>query len=164
MGIIGSLRGLLSGSGKTAQPVLLEEGESELDRVVACTVRGGGRAWVGGDLVLTDRRVLFTPLNVNDVAALLSYGLRRVGAPAGAAAVVGFIARKVAREAAEVSGVVRVAPGRAPGLFNPPTAVFQLDDGRQLEFGILASRTSPNSSTGNVVARDRFLAEVQSQL
>ena len=69
--------------------------ERELTGVVACTVKAGGRPWVGGDLVLTDHRLLFTPLNVKDVAALLSYGLKKAGAPGAPITAVGWVAGQV---------------------------------------------------------------------
>jgi hypothetical protein len=164
MGLFDSLKNVLSGSGTTTEPVELEPGEHEVTRVVACTVKGAGRAWVGGDLVLTDRRLLFTPLNVQDVAALLTYGLKKAGAPAQAGLVVGWMAAQAKQQAVSASLIGAVEPTRSAGLLNPPTMTVHLNDGSSLEFGVLHSRRSINTSHDNVLTRDSFIDAVRGQI
>jgi len=79
MGLFDSFMKTVGGAGKAAQPVSFEPGEVEVGRVVGCTLEGGS-SWFGGDLVLTDRRLIFTPLEVRYVADLLQYGLKKVDA------------------------------------------------------------------------------------
>lgn len=163
MGILDNISGLLGGSGKGAVPITLDDGEVEVARVVACTVKGAGRPWVGGDLVLTNRRLLFSPLETKDVAALLSYGLKKVGAPAGSTAV-GWIQKEIAAAATDVSSMASAAAYRPAALLNPPTITVGLRDGRNLEFGILASRMSPSASKSNEAKRDEFLRLLQTSI
>lgn len=162
MGLLDNLTHLLSGRGKSPAPVTLEDGEEEISRVAACTVKGGGRPWVGGDLVLTNRRVLFAPLDVTDAAALLSYGLKKAGAPSDAIALVGWIASQVRPETLERSEVLAASAGRSAGVLNPPTLTVHRADGTNLEFGILASRMSPNLAKANESVRDEYLAVLAS--
>lgn len=161
MGLMENLSGLIGGRGKSVTPVALEAGEKEVARAVACTLKGGGRAWVGGDLVVTNRRVLFAPLDVKDVAALLSYGLKKAGAPGGATGVVGWIGGQVEPSSTDVSDIVSATRGRSAGLLNPPTVTVHLRDGTNLEFGILSGRMSPNVAKSNEQRRDEVLHLLQ---
>ena len=161
MGLLDNVKGLLGGSGKTTEPILLEAGENEQARTVACTVKGSGLPWVGGDLVLTDRRLLFTPLNVKDVAPLLSYGLKAAGVPSVAVALVGRVQSQIRPGATELAEVTSVTSGRSAGLLHPPTLLVNRADGESIEFGVLASRTTPNFSGANERARDDFLAQLE---
>lgn len=161
MGIFDNIKGLAGGSGKSVQPMTLADGEHELTRVVACTVKGGGRPWVGGDLVLTNHRLLFTPLNVKDVAALLSYGLKKAGAPGAPIAVVGWVAGQVMPGSVDADEIASASAGRSGALLNPPTIKVNLRSGGTLEFGMLAGRMSPNGAKANELVRDQFLRRIQ---
>jgi len=161
MGIFDNIKGVAGGSSKGVQPITLAYGERELARVVACTVKGGGRPWVGGDLVLTDHRLLFTPLNVKDVAALLSYGLKKAGAPGAVIAVVGWAAGQVMPGTVDADEIASASVGRSGALLNPPTIKVNLLSGGTLEFGILAARMSFNGAAANEVARDKFLRRIE---
>lgn len=133
-------------------------------RVFACAVKGSGRPWVGGDLVLTNRRLIFSPLNVKDVAAVLSYGSQKFGAPSSATTVVGWINGQAKSEVANLSNVVMVVANRSASLLNPPTIIVSLSDSRALEFGVLDQRMSLNGSKSNERVRDELLHRVQSAL
>ena len=161
MGVLDNIKGLLGGSGKTTEPPVLQDGENEQALTIACTVKGSGKPWVGGDLVLTDLRLLFTPLNVKDVAPLLSYGLKKAGAPSAATALVGWAQSQIRPGATELDQVTAVTSGRSAGLLHPPTLLVQRADGERIEFGVLASRTAPNISRANERARDVFMAQLE---
>jgi hypothetical protein len=160
MGLFDNIGNLLRGSGKTTEPVTLEAGEVERARVPGCTVKGNGFAWVGGDLVLTNQRLLFTPLNTKDVSTLLSFGLTKAGA-GRAVAVVGWFQGQIQQQASRLSAIASVRANREPSLLHPPTMVVQLTDGRALEFGVVATRLSPNAAAANAQARDSFIAAMQ---
>jgi hypothetical protein len=164
MGLLDSLKGVLGGSGKHTLPVTLDPGEQELDRVVGCTVKGNGASWVGGDLVLTNQRLLFTPLNINDAASLLTYGLTKTGAPGQAAAVVGWMQKQAVQQPVGLDAISEIRAGRGASLLHPPSLVVTLSTGTGLEFGVLATRTSFNGSSANTAARDGFVSKVRSLL
>lgn len=156
MGTFDHLRGLFSGSGRTTVPISLPSGEAELHRCVAC-VLFGGMSKVGGDLVITNRRILFTPLNTRDVAGLLRAGLKAADAPTGASTVVGWLQGQVDRSASSIAEVTAVGSGGDGDWVRPPSIVFQCSDGSRHEFGILATRTSRTGSRQNRVVRDSLL-------
>src|SRR3954453_21957382 len=109
MGILDSFAGIFSGSGKTALALQLEPGEIEVTRAVASIHPGTIRS-VGGDLVLTNRRLVFTPLNVKDVTAVLSWGLGKAGAPDAAVTLVDQVGKLVDTQTfAATSGFADVA-------------------------------------------------------
>lgn len=163
MGILESLKGVLSGSGKSAEPITFEPGETEIARTVGCTLKGG-KPWVGGDLVLTDKRLLFTPLNTADVAVLLQYGLKKAGAPGSAVTAVGWVQGQIQQIPTDLAAISNVTIGRQADAFHPPAFAVHLADGQTLEFGVLKSRLSPNGSGGNNTARDQFVSQLQSRL
>lgn len=164
MGVLQNVMGLLQGSGKCAEPVHFDPGEVEIARVVGCTVRAGGKPWVGGDLILTNQRLLFAPLNTKDVGALVRYGLK-VSGVTGAGAVIGWMQKQIRHEATGLAGIASVSASRSGGhLIHPPAMVVELTDGKRLEFGVLNSRLSPTRAQANVAVRDAFVSRVQTVL
>jgi hypothetical protein len=162
MGLLDNIGNLLQGSGKRAMPYELLPGEREQYRTPGSVV-SGGLSTVGGDIVVTNQRLLFAPLNVTDVAALLGAGLERAGAPQQGTAVVGWLADRVSN-AAVACLVVSIENGRNRSLLSPPTVVIAGSDGRSFELGVTASRLSPNVSQENDEARARLIAAVKSHL
>ena len=162
MGILGNLGNLLQGSGRQTEPVQLLPDERELFRTAGAVLVAGSSA-VGGDIVVTNQRLLFTPLNVADVAVLLGFGLQRAGAPKAATALIGHVSDYVSK-AATATDVVAIRDGREASLLSPPSVVIVSATGRELEFGVTASRRSLNVSPANEQARRQLVSLVQTQL
>jgi hypothetical protein len=161
------LRDLLSGSGTRTRPLVLLKGESEVLRVVA-TAQPGTLTSVGGDLVLTTKRLIFTPLETKDVVEVLTWGLEKAGAPGVVTGLPGRLGELVREQQLGGSGGLRgisaVTAGSPPGVLRPPTLLVQATDGTTTDIGVLAGRRSPNWSKDNVPPRDRMLAAVQGAL
>ncbi len=159
--------GLLGGSGTRTVPVALQPGETEMAREVA-SLRPGELSSVGGDLVVTNRRVVFTPLDTRDVVQVLTWALGKAGAPGPLAGIPGQLGKLMGPEQpggpAGLEGIGGVAVGSAPSILRPPTLLIVDLQGRTTEIGILASRRSPNPSRQNAVARDRILEVIRRQL
>jgi len=157
------LDSLFSGDGKRPLPIELAPGETERLRVVASKHPGG--ASVGGDLVLTERRLVFTPLNVHGAVEALTWGLGKAGAPdviAGIPAKLGgLVGNPVATELAAIATVER---GNDASMFKPPTIVVTGHNGARTEIGLLRSRGAFNGLRANNVARDRMLAAIREAL
>jgi hypothetical protein len=159
MGVLDNLGGLLSGSGRTTVPVPALPNEVEILRVNATRMAGGLTA-VGGELVLTDQRIYFTPWNTKDIAAIESWVLPKVGAPKIAGQAVGLAQRGVDGAAGEFArGATTVAAGSGT---RPPTVRVTSGD-RAVEYGVLAGGVwTPNWSRENVAKRDEFLRAANS--
>ncbi len=155
MGVFDSLIAVLSGKGKETVEVKLEPDEAQIVRCVA------NYKLFGGDLVVTNKRVVFTPLNVADAVTLLTFGLGKAGA--------GPIA-KVPEELGKLAaqddlGPVRdVTAGQDASWSSPPTIRFTGQDGTVTEIGILASRGTPNFSPTNNKVRDTVVATIRASL
>ena len=158
---------LIGGSGRETMPFELSEGETEILRVVG-SKRPGGITPVGGDLVLTNRRVLFTPLNTSDVSKLLSFGLGKAGVDGKVVGLVEKVQDMVGTAApigpGTLAGIAGIDAGSDGSLFSPPTVIIRDTDGGQTEVGVLEGRRSPNAAGGNRAARDRFISAVREQM
>jgi hypothetical protein len=118
----------------------------------------GGRGQVGGQLVVTNRRLLFGPVRTDFVRAIGLGGAGAAGVPG-----TGFV--KSLLDAYEplkqkqifLRHVVAITPGRNAGWTGPPTFRLTLDTESILEYGIVASTLTPNPSPANNVARDRAI-------
>ncbi|GGM75427.1 hypothetical protein GCM10011609_09190 [Lentzea pudingi] len=113
MSVLDAFSGLLGGSGKSPLPVTLAVGEDEVTRAVA-SFRPGGLTSVGGDLVLTTKRLVFTPLNVTDVVKVLTWALGKAGAPDFVAGLPEKLGGLVEQE--DFGGLTGVAVGGPPRL------------------------------------------------
>jgi len=161
MGVLDALKDVLSGGGKRTLPIAMEPGESELAREVA-SARPGTLRSVGGDLVLTDRRLVFTPLDVHGVVELLTWGLGKTGA----GDVVTDLPKKLGdlieqKSVGALTEISRVDAGGDAKLRKPPTLVVTGTDGVRTEIGILAGRRTANISASNNEARDRLLTAIR---
>lgn len=163
MGVLENLTGLLSGSATRTESVEFDLGEVEVARTTACTLKFGGKSWVGGELVLSSKRLLFTPLNMKDLAGLLGYGLQKSGVK-GAQLAVGWIAKQIRQEATGLATIASARPGRSGDWLRPPSIVLVTTDGREIEFGVLAGRLLPNWSAAHRGARDEFLVTLEASL
>lgn len=154
-------------AGDYAQVPLLE-GERRIREQVATI--DGNSLW-GGQLVLTDQRLLFQPLDVKAATKLLSNGIDFM--PANLA-VLGKVVSKALdyttayqdglEGAVPTTAITSVDPGRGPALFHPPSLVLTMDNGNTVEFGILRSKLTPNISPTNTTARDEMVALIRAQL
>lgn len=158
---------LIGGSGRETMPYELSVGETEILRVVG-SKRPGRVTSVGGDLVLTNLRVIFTPLNTGDVSKLLSFGLGRAGANKKIVGLVDKVQDMIGTAApigpGALSEVATIEANSDGSLLKPPTLIIRGTDGSATEVGVLASRLSINSSPENRIARDRFVDAVRYQL
>lgn len=158
MGLLENVTTLLDGAGTGVEPVQMLPGERETFRTP-----GSLGLVVGGDIVVTDQRLLFTPLSTTDLAPLLKAGLQIAGAPGAGTFLVGQLAGAVSRSAASAR-VAAVRAGREASLAHPPSVVVTDDSGRSLELGVLATRLSANISPRNAEARQRLLEALQAHL
>lgn len=156
MGLFDALKNLAAGSGRSTLPIELAQGESERGRFFAARL-ADGLSVTGGDLVVTDRRVLFTPLNVTDVAQVLSWGLKRAGVPALVAQAPIKVGELVGQPA-DAGLLTTAQAGRPAALLRLPEIILTDAEGRTQTFGVGASRTSPNMSPANTVARDELVS------
>ncbi len=158
MGVLNSIRRLLAGSGTKTLPVSLDPGETEQARWVASN-RPGTVTSVGGDLVLTNRRLVFTPLGTADIINVMTWGLTQAGAPDAVSQVPSQLGRLVGAE--QIPGVSVVAPGANGSFATPPTLRVTTYAGASIELGILASRRSMNPDPANVRARDSAVETIR---
>lgn len=157
------LKDLLAGNGARARPVSLKHRETELCREVA-SARPGTLTAIGGDLVLTNRRLIFTPLDTKDAVEVLIWVLESAGAP-GALSGPGRprdpVQQQESGETSGLRGMASVSADGGGGWLRPPAIVVAGTDGSTTEIGVLAGRRSMNRDRANVVARDRMLAAIQ---
>ncbi|MCH8572230.1 hypothetical protein LSI54_12820 [Nesterenkonia sp. AY15] len=148
-------------------PYELSKGEVEILRVVG-SKRPGRITSVGGDLVLTTCRVIFTPLDTSDVSKLLSFGLGKAGADGGIVGIVDKVQEMIGTAAPIGSGALtelsRIEAGHEGSLLKPPTLVIHGSDGSSEEIGVLEKGLSHNSSANNRAARDRFIEATVKQI
>ena len=117
-----------------------------------------------GTLVLTNKRLIFTPLKIGNLSKLASIGLEYSGVP-GAKEVIGAVVGWIEQSAADVPDIASVSVGRMEGsMLKPPSILVQRGDGSVLEFGIASSRFSVNITKSNVTTRDNFLRSIQTTL
>jgi hypothetical protein len=158
MGVFDAFKNLAAGSGRTTLPVELAPGEQERGRFVAGKLVGGS-SLVGGDLVVTDRRVVFAPLNVTDIAQVLSWGLAKAGAP-GHLAQAPIKLGELVGQPSDAGLLMTAEAGRSGSPIRPPQVILKDADGNESTFGVVASRTSPNWARANIAARDELIALV----
>jgi hypothetical protein len=163
VGVFDAVGRILGGSGTKTLAVQLEPDEAERSRVVASWDPGTVKS-VGGDLVLTTKRLVFTPLDVRDAVEVLTWGLAKAGATHGMEKVPGQIGGVISQHIVPGGLAVTVEPGRDPSALCPPTLIVRTADGGTTEIGILDNRRSPNWATKNAVARDAFIAAVRAEL
>lgn len=159
MGVIGALGGLLSGRGRYARPLTFGPGESELARECA-SLRPGTSKSVGGDLVLTNQRLVFTPLETADVSEVLAWSLKKAGAPAAVGALVGMVNSAITSQQIQTADDTVARPGTQARPLCPPTIVITSQHGDEWVVGVVVARLAPNWDSRNNVARDRMIQAI----
>jgi hypothetical protein len=160
MGVVDSIKNLLAGSARTFVDVPLMPGEEVvLDKYGGLIVHG--ISWKGGQIRLTNMRLLLLPWNMADVSALLKAGLKVTGAPSQAIALVGWMQGQLSPEVNALDVIESVALGGGPSLTRAPSIVVRLRDGRTLELGVVASPTTLSLSKKNVQHRDELFSALR---
>lgn len=141
MGLMDALRGLASGRGRGAIEVPLQPGEVLIRRSIA-SVNPGSPTGIGGDLLVTNQRVVFSPLDMRDLVEVLTWGLNKAGAPGGTDKAIGGLGDMVTGAASETGlggGGSSARAGEKPSHFKPPTLIIETAEGQLQEIGILAA-------------------------
>ena len=148
--------------------VPLLEGE-EIVRRQAASV--DGKSIWGGQLVLTNQRLLFGPLDmrgarklINDGVEFLPDGLGVLGKVVSKALDYTTAYQDGLAGAVPTTAIASVGPGQNRGLFHPPSLLLTMDNGTRVEIGILESKFTPNIALSNRVARDEMVQLIAAQL
>jgi len=157
MGLLESLNALRKGAGRKVVDVPLLENEHELFRVIASRNPGTVLA-AGGQLVLTNQRVVFSPWNTKDLSTVLVWGLGKAGAPKMLRDAATKLQGLIDASAIAVDGFSEVKVGSGASVLKPPTLTIVGADQEPVEFGILKSLFSPNFSKANESVRDQCVA------
>jgi hypothetical protein len=123
----------------------------------------GGLSASGGQIALTRRHLVFSPWDMDQTRQWLFGLLGKTGAPDLVGKIDDFIAKT---KLLEPVAIPRADIGNAQvlnwaSLFKPPNARLSLRDGRHIDFGILASPTTPNFSKTNNEALEHFLSTLE---
>jgi hypothetical protein len=163
MSVLDNLVNLLRGSAKEFVDIPLEPAEQLILDKAGCLIKHG-IVWKGGQLRLTDQRLLIRPWKTEDVSALLSWGLSKAGAPRLAVALVGKLQAENTAEGLDRDAIVSAGTGSGPSPLKPPTVTLTMADGRHIEIGVLSGPMTPNFSRGNVSHRDELLTAFQARI
>lgn len=127
-----------------------------------------GKSIWGGQLVITNQRILFRPLDVKGATKLLNDGIEFLP---DQLAVLGKVVSKALDYAGaygdNLAGAVpraeiaSVATGKGAALFHPPSLLLALGSGQKVELGILYGRLSPNLDPRNSRARDEIVTLIR---
>jgi hypothetical protein len=157
---MGLLEGMLGPRGGAYKQPL-----DDIDGVVgawsAARTGGGGLSIAGGQLVLTDSSLVFSPWDLDKTRAFLVKWLSKAGVPHVATIDKALTASKLLDPVVlPIADVARVEVLNRASLLKPPRARIALRDGRHFDVGILSSATAPNFSPANNVALDDFVARL----
>jgi hypothetical protein len=123
-------------------------------------VRGvfyGGRGQVGGQLIVTNRRLLFGPIATALPKAI--FGEVDVPVLSSVTKILDAYEPLKSRDVF-LRHVVSVVKGRDAGFTGAPTIRIHLATEEVIEYGIVASTLTPNPMPSNNEARDRALAVI----
>lgn len=152
---------VLQGSGRETLPIPLLPDETQL-AVAVGSWNPGTFLSVGGDVIVTNQRVIFSPLNVKDVTSVFSWVLGEVGAQDQFGQVTDWLGKTVGD--VQVVGATETArAGSNARLLKPPTFVTKLADGAEHEVGVLWKRTAANIDPRNNDIRDQIVAAINSR-
>jgi hypothetical protein len=151
--------------------VPLEEGEQELLRKTAGLIQAGTSS-VGGVLVLTNRRLLFRPLDVSKATKILKEGVdflpdgfAEVGKVAGK--VIDAVDGAITSKAGGIGhkAITGVRTGRGATFIRPPTLYIETAAGHTIEFGVLRGISEPSLgfSCAQPVGGDAYLIQRQAR-
>ena len=137
--------------------------------ILAQTASVDGKSIWGGQLVLTNQRLLFRPLDMKATEKLLSDGID-LFLPNNLAVLGNVVSKGLDYSSAyqdgltgavETTSITGVTAGRDAGLLHPPSLVISMSNGAQTTIGILKSKFTPNISPANNQARDEMIALIQ---
>lgn len=119
----------------------------------------GGVALAGGQAVLTDTHLVFSPWDLDKTRTWLFKLLGTAGAPGWVGKIDELITKSRLLEpvAVPLAEIERVEVLNRASLLKPPTARLHLRDGRHFDLGLLANARAPNLSGANNEALDHFL-------
>jgi hypothetical protein len=116
----------------------------------------GNRGQVGQQLVVTNRRILFGPIDVALATTILGYAADTAGVPGSA------LVKQVLDQYAPMQPltiwlrhIAKVEPTNKASLFKPPGLRITTDTDQVIDFGIVETPTTMNVSPRNNIARDR---------
>jgi hypothetical protein len=132
------------------------------------TVKGvfyGGRGQVGGQLIVTNRRLLFGPIDVAFPRAIVE-GTGDLAGITGMGLVKGLLDAYEPLKKREIwlRHVLRVDSAGLSSLFSPPKIRLTLATEEVLEWGVVKSTSTASISKDNEVARDRCVATIRAAI
>jgi len=149
---------LLRGSGREPIPVALLDGEVQIATAVGSWDPGTFRS-VGGNVIVTNQRVIFSPLDVRDVSKVFGWVLGAVGAREQLGKGASWLTTAIGD--VRPLGVTRSArAGSNAKLIKPPTFIVTLEDGTEHVIGILHDRLAMSVDPRNNDARDAIVAAI----
>jgi hypothetical protein len=124
-----------------------------------------GLSLAGGQAVLTDHYLVFSPWDMDKTREWLFKLLDKAGAPGWVGKIDELITKSKLLEpiAIPLTEIADVRVLNRASLFKPPTARIALRDGSQFDMGILAKPTAANISGANNQALDHFLQVMATQ-
>ncbi len=131
----------------------LRDGELLLDHQFAKTPE------TGGELALTDRRLIFSPWRFTALRDMLTAGFWPVTPEPTLPPETQHLVQQSGTVMLPVADIVAAAPGRRAGLYKPP-GMRITTSAATVEFGILVGPWKRNRSPSNTRARDAFVAAV----
>ncbi len=123
----------------------------------------GGRGQVGGQLLVTNRRLLFGPINTAMAQAIVVGGADLAGVP-GAGIIKDLLAayEPLKKKQVFLRHVDNVEPHGDGGLFSPPGLRITTVTAETIDYGIVRSTTTPSVHPGNRAVRDQAVAVIRS--
>jgi hypothetical protein len=122
----------------------------------------GGRGQVGGQLVVTSRRLLIGPIDTAMPRAIVFDGANAIGVPgAGFAKAVLEAYEPLKQKQIFLRHVTAVEARGNGGLFSAPGLRITTATGEVIDYGIVRSTTTPNIHPGNRSVRDQAVAIIQ---
>lgn len=150
--------------------VPLLSGEQVLRRQTAAYLKGGKSIW-GGQLIVTNQRILFRPLDVGAAASMIKDGIDFLP---GNLADLGKVVSKTLdyttaygerlAGAVGIAEIVSASRGQNASLTKPASLVLRFADGRALEIGVLKGKGYPTFWPANHTVRDEVVSLISHQL
>lgn len=119
----------------------------------------GGRGQVGGQLVVTNRRLLFGPIETAMARAIVFDGGDAIGVPgAGLAKALLDAYEPLKQKQIFLRHITSVDSGGGGGLFSAPSLKIKTATDEVIEYGIVRSTLTPNIDPANREIRDQAVA------
>jgi hypothetical protein len=122
---------------------------------------GGPRAW-GGKLIVTNRRLIFAPIDLRVVELITKYVADKAGVPGADLAdqIIDQVKLSVRKEL-WLRHITSIEPNGDGGWFSAPGIRMVTATGEVVEFGIVISTLTRNNDPGNPVVRDQAIALIR---